>query len=91
MTPGELRRRVEAVHAWAQAHDAAETVCPVCSGVKWVWRLEHAGVFVPRARMCYGHFSSSRRPPWGSRRCHPSLSSPAMRSPPTMSRPCTAT
>jgi hypothetical protein len=55
MTPEELRRRVEAVHRWAQAHDAAASQCPVCGGVKWVFHLDTRGRYVPRACCCCGY------------------------------------
>ena len=51
----ELRRRADALRAWEAAHGAAETPCPVCAGVRWFWRLEHAGPFVPRACACCGY------------------------------------
>jgi hypothetical protein len=56
MTPEDVQRRADAIHRWTREHPgAADTECPVCSGVKWVWRLEHAGAFMPRACSCCGH------------------------------------
>jgi hypothetical protein len=55
MTPDEVKRRAEAVYRWAQAHDAGESECPVCGGVKWEFRPETPGPYVPRVCFCCGY------------------------------------
>jgi hypothetical protein len=58
MTPEELqelRRRADALYRWEQDHGAAQSECPVCRGVRWVFRLEMPGPFVPRVCVCCGH------------------------------------
>ena len=54
--PEELRRKAETVYRWMQRHHAdAAPECPVCRGVKWVFRLEAAGAFVPRVCCSCGY------------------------------------
>jgi hypothetical protein len=55
-TPEDLKRKAEAVYQWAQRHHAdAAPECPVCRGVKWVFRLDPPGPYVPRVCMSCGY------------------------------------
>ena len=56
MTPEEVKRRAEAVYRWMQQHHAdPNPPCPTCSGVKWEFRLDPPGPYVPRVCMACGH------------------------------------
>jgi hypothetical protein len=50
MTPDEVKRRAEAVRRWVdRTHADPAPPCPVCAGVKWLFRLETPGPFLPQA------------------------------------------
>ena len=56
MTQDELQRRADAVYRWAQQHQvAADAECPVCSGVRWMFRLDEPGRYLPRVCMSCGY------------------------------------
>jgi hypothetical protein len=55
MAHDEMKPRAEALARWTQAHGSAATECPICAGVTWVFRFEHAGAFMPRACSCCGY------------------------------------
>src|SRR5690242_19841556 len=55
MTHEEWRRRVDAVYRWAQEHGAGESECPVCRGIKWEFKPETPGPYLPRVCFSCGH------------------------------------
>jgi hypothetical protein len=61
MTPDESRKNAEAIaralYEWAQRHLAAPDAppCPVCSGVKWVFRVQPVNGYVPRVCTSCGY------------------------------------
>ena len=60
-TPNESRQKAEAIaralYGWAQRHLAAPDAppCPVCAGVKWVFRVEPVNGYVPRVCTSCGY------------------------------------
>jgi hypothetical protein len=51
----EKKRRAEAAFRWGAAHDAGESECPVCRGIKWAWQFETTGPLIPRVCIRCGH------------------------------------
>ena len=58
-TPDESRQKAEAIaralYEWTQRHLADAPECPVCRGVKWVFRVDPVNGYVPRVCMSCGH------------------------------------
>jgi hypothetical protein len=60
-TPDEPRKKAEAIaralYDWAQRHLAAPDapLCPVCAGVKWVFRVQPVNGYVPRVCTSCGY------------------------------------
>jgi len=58
-TPDESRQKAEAIaralYEWTQRHLADAPECPVCRGVKWVFRVDPVNGYVPRVCTSCGY------------------------------------